>query len=89
MTLDELITAERQAIDQYAFNMGTYCSRAKRQRAYWKMRLISAAAQRSDLPNDVPVADAWMVLCLRARDVLGISEPAGFYLPPEKRKRAA
>ena len=79
MTEDELIAAERRAVDQLHF------SQAERDRLYAKMRAHSLAIPNRNIPNDVRIDDAWPALCLRAKDLAGVAPETGFYLPPRKR----
>ncbi|WP_066803310.1 hypothetical protein [Sphingomonas asaccharolytica] len=81
MTLEELIAAERRAVDTAMPGFPA----AKRKRLYAKMRMFSAKVQSQPLPNNVSVDDAWLQLMLRAKDLAGVSDPGGFYLPPASR----
>lgn len=81
MTEDELIDMERRAVDMIEWR-----STAQRKRLYRKMREHSRLNRRQPLPNDVSAADAWLQLTLRAKDIAGVSDRAGWYLPPDKRK---
>lgn len=77
MTLDDLIALERRAVDYVVPGF----TAAKRKALYAKMRLFSAKAQQQPLPNDVNPDDAWLQMMLRAKDVAGVSDPGGFFLP--------
>lgn len=88
MTLQELITAERAAIDDIARNMGSFCTSARRKRAYAQMRRISEAALAGRPLPDIDISECYLALQLRAKDVLGVSPETGFYVEPARRKSA-
>jgi len=81
MTEDELIAMERRAVDMIEWR-----TPAQRKRLYAKMREHSLLNRKGPMPNDVNPGDAWLQLTLRAKDLAGVSDEAGFYLPPGKRK---
>ena len=80
MTEQELIDAERRAVDQIHL-----LTPAQRKRLYAAMRRHSLAVRKGPMPNDVSVSDAWLALCLRAKDLAGVSAPNGWYAPTMKR----
>ena len=47
------------------------------------LRIRDAAGARQGV--EPSPADLHLALSMRARDLLGLSEPSGFYLPPEAR----
>lgn len=76
MTENELIEAERKAVDSISD-----LTAAKRKKLYAKMRAFSLPIPNRTLPNDVPISETWLPLRLRALDLAGQSPEAGFYLP--------
>lgn len=81
MTLDELIAAERRAVDDVArTHWGSRdWPESRRKRLYAKMRAFSESAARHPMPNDVSISDAWLQLHLRAKDLAGVTLETGFW----------